>query len=67
MRSADRINDLSVIGVFLITLVNVFISTFNGSNAGIYSSETVALPAENVTTASAEVGSILGTDVINGS
>ncbi|XP_055527074.1 uncharacterized protein LOC129719704 [Wyeomyia smithii] len=39
MQSADRINDLSVIGVFLITLVNVFISTFNGSNSGPYSAD----------------------------
>lgn len=32
MQSADRFNNISVIGVFLITLINVFISTFNGSN-----------------------------------
>uniref|UniRef100_A0A1B0D5E7 Ninjurin a n=1 Tax=Phlebotomus papatasi TaxID=29031 RepID=A0A1B0D5E7_PHLPP len=35
MASANRINNLSVLGVFLITLINVFISTFGGSsNAG---------------------------------
>lgn len=35
MARADRINNLSVIGIFLITLINVFISTFgnNGSSA----------------------------------
>ncbi|XP_055687946.1 uncharacterized protein LOC129792665 [Lutzomyia longipalpis] len=33
MASADRINNLSVLGVFLITLINVFISTFGGSSA----------------------------------
>lgn len=32
MQSADRFNNISVIGVFLITLINVFISTFNGTN-----------------------------------
>lgn len=32
MKSADRFNNISVIGVFLITLINVFISTFNGTN-----------------------------------
>lgn len=63
MRSADRINDLSVIGVFLITLVNVFISTFNGSNAGIYSSETIPMSTENVTTAIPDVGSVLSSSV----
>ncbi|CAO1342039.1 unnamed protein product [Diamesa serratosioi] len=32
MQSANRFNNISVIGVFLITLINVFISTFNGTN-----------------------------------
>lgn len=32
MKSASRLNDVSTVGVFLITLINVFISTFNGSN-----------------------------------
>lgn len=58
MRSADRINDLSVIGVFLITLVNVFISTFNGSNSGPYSSEVIPI-SDDVTTPGPDVGSIL--------
>lgn len=56
MRSADRINDLSVIGVFLITLVNVFISTFNGSNSGPYSGEAVPI-SDDVT--GPDIGSIL--------
>ncbi|XP_053686820.1 ninjurin-2-like [Sabethes cyaneus] len=46
MQSADRINDLSVIGVFLITLVNVFISTFNGSNSDLYSAEATAVSSD---------------------
>lgn len=32
--SADRINNLSVFGVFLITLINVFISTFGNVSGG---------------------------------
>ncbi|GAB0097884.1 Ninjurin [Sergentomyia squamirostris] len=32
LASANRVNNLSVLGVFLITLINVFISTFGGSN-----------------------------------
>lgn len=35
MDRADRVNNLSVIGVFLITLINVFISTFNGSSSSL--------------------------------
>ncbi|XP_059614091.1 ninjurin-A-like [Phlebotomus argentipes] len=42
MASADRINNLSVLGVFLITLINVFISTFGGSSAS------GAAPAPNI-------------------
>lgn len=63
MRSADRINDLSVIGVFLITLVNVFISTFNGSNAGIYTSDTIPMSDENVTTVAPDVASAINVSV----
>jgi hypothetical protein len=33
MKSADRVNNISIVGVFMITLINVFISTFNGSNS----------------------------------
>jgi hypothetical protein len=32
MRSANKFSNLSIIGVFFITLINVLISTFNGSN-----------------------------------
>lgn len=32
MKAANKFSNLSIIGVFLITLINVLISTFNGSN-----------------------------------
>lgn len=32
MKAANKFSTLSIIGVFLITLINVLISTFNGSN-----------------------------------
>lgn len=31
MREADRVNNFGVIGIFLVTLINVFLSTFSGS------------------------------------
>ncbi|XP_053663725.1 ninjurin-B-like [Anopheles marshallii] len=34
MKAASHMNNLSVAGVFLVTLVNVFISTFNGAGVG---------------------------------
>ncbi|XP_052895707.1 ninjurin-A-like [Anopheles moucheti] len=34
MKAASHMNNLSVAGVFLVTLVNVFISTFNGAATG---------------------------------
>jgi Ninjurin len=46
MKSADRVNSLSTIGVFFITLINVLISTFNGSGAH---PPAVAPPASNST------------------
>ncbi|XP_055604226.1 uncharacterized protein LOC129752476 [Uranotaenia lowii] len=56
MREADRINDLSVIGIFLITLINVFISTFNGSNAGSFSSgEVFTMAPSNVSSTSSDL------------
>ncbi|XP_058830347.1 ninjurin-A-like [Topomyia yanbarensis] len=57
MKSADRINDLSVIGVFLITLVNVFISTFNGASSAPFSGEVIPMSIDVVTTAGPDVGS----------
>jgi Ninjurin len=33
MKSADRVNSFSTIGVFFVTLINVLISTFNGSGS----------------------------------
>lgn len=48
MARADRINNLSVIGIFLITLINVFISTFgnNGSSVDKNSSTSVDIADE---------------------
>ncbi|XP_055628022.1 ninjurin-B-like [Toxorhynchites rutilus septentrionalis] len=54
MKSADRINDLSIIGVFLITLINVFISTFNGSSTAPFAGEVIPMEPET------DVGSDLG-------
>uniref|UniRef100_A0A182X1C0 Peptidase S1 domain-containing protein n=1 Tax=Anopheles quadriannulatus TaxID=34691 RepID=A0A182X1C0_ANOQN len=34
IKAASHMNNLSVAGVFMVTLVNVFISTFNGAGAG---------------------------------
>lgn len=34
MKAANKFSDLSIIGVFFITLINVLISTFNGTNLG---------------------------------
>lgn len=34
MKEADRVNNFGVIGIFLVTLINVFLSTFSGSPAG---------------------------------
>ncbi|XP_052859749.1 ninjurin-B-like [Anopheles cruzii] len=57
MRRASHLNNLSVAGVFMVTLVNVFISTFNGAhmqsssiftNDSTDSSSTTASPVEFV-------------------
>lgn len=42
MKRATHVNNLSVVGVFMVTLINVFISTFNGSQAEIVGSTTTA-------------------------
>lgn len=34
MKAANKFSNISVIGVFLITIINVLISTFNGTNLG---------------------------------
>lgn len=34
MKEADRANNFGVIGIFLVTLINVFLSTFSGSPGG---------------------------------
>lgn len=31
MQEADRVNNFSVIGIFIVTLINVFLSTFGGA------------------------------------
>ena len=55
--SADRINNLSVFGVFLITLINVFVSTF-GNVSGAHSAGS--------STATTTVGSLTGATVVGG-
>ena len=46
MRSATRISNLSIIGVFCITVINVLIAAFNGTN--IPNIPPPAIKAENV-------------------
>lgn len=71
MQSADRINDFSVIGVFLITLINVFISTFNGSNSGPYAGEVIPMSSDVTSPLppppTTDVGSILNATFVGGS
>uniref|UniRef100_A0A182S0L9 Uncharacterized protein n=1 Tax=Anopheles funestus TaxID=62324 RepID=A0A182S0L9_ANOFN len=43
MKAASHMNNLSVAGVFLVTLVNVFISTFNGAGVDVIPTETDGL------------------------
>lgn len=31
MQEADKVNNFSVIGIFIVTLINVFLSTFGGA------------------------------------
>lgn len=31
MQEADRVNNFSVVGIFIVTLINVFLSTFGGA------------------------------------
>jgi hypothetical protein len=35
MRSADKVNNFSIYGVFLITLTNFLISAFSGTNTSL--------------------------------
>lgn len=42
MKTADKFNNFSIYGVFLITLTNFLISAFSGANTS-----TVVLPVEN--------------------
>lgn len=67
--SADRINNLSVFGIFLITLINVFVSTFgNVSSSGSAAVTTTTIaPGSSSTSAGAiiettTVAAILPTD-----
>lgn len=61
--SADRINNLSVFGVFLITLINVFVSTFGNVSSGGGSSSattTTAIPG-SITSSAGGVSVIVET------
>lgn len=31
MQEADKVNNFSVVGIFIVTLINVFLSTFGGA------------------------------------
>ncbi|XP_050073007.1 ninjurin-B-like [Anopheles maculipalpis] len=50
MKAASHMNNLSVAGVFLVTLVNVFISTFNGAGVGPMSTQDQASVPQNAST-----------------
>lgn len=49
MQEADKVNNFSVIGIFIVTLINVFLSTFggaphSGSGGGSSSTEGEKIP-----------------------
>lgn len=46
MQEADKVNNFSVIGIFIVTLINVFLSTFGGAPQSGAKTETAALPGE---------------------
>lgn len=47
MQEADKVNNFSVIGIFIVTLINVFLSTFGGApQSGGSKTETVSLVDE---------------------
>lgn len=58
--SADRINNLSVFGIFLITLINVFVSTFGNvpAAAAPSTSSTTAVPGSSTLGSGVETTSI---------
>lgn len=56
MQEADKVNNFSVIGIFIVTLINVFLSTFGGApqSAGFTEgskTETAVIPDETKTPA----------------
>lgn len=48
MQEADKVNNFSVIGIFIVTLINVFLSTFGGApqSAGGTKAETAVISEE---------------------
>lgn len=51
MQEADKVNNFSVIGIFIVTLINVFLSTFGGAPSSGMSAE----PKADTTTMTDEV------------
>jgi hypothetical protein len=49
MKAANKFSNVSVIGVFLITIINVLISTFNGSNFNGSDLTTTKMPSNDIT------------------
>lgn len=43
MQEADKVNNFSVIGIFVVTLINVFLSTFGGAPQGGGGTETSSI------------------------
>jgi hypothetical protein len=71
MKSANKFSNLSIIGVFFITIINVLISTFNGTNFSSVSNpqvpNTTALPTLIPTTGlmtTTEMSVVPHTDVL---
>ncbi|ETN64628.1 ninjurin a [Anopheles darlingi] len=56
MKRATHVNNLSVVGVFMVTLINVFISTFNGSQVQIVGDPTATSPTSPTINVSNDVG-----------
>lgn len=46
MQEADKVNNFSVIGIFIVTLINVFLSTFGGAPQSGSKTETTVIPEE---------------------
>lgn len=62
MQSANRFSNLSIIGVFFITIINVLIATFNGTNLPVTPppatkplNDTLTTPVQDITMSTQEL------------